>query len=109
MVVVVGVPATVQKVTVDTILGTSAVVRWQQLPAGSDDDAPVEGYELWYAIESNPLTAQSFNASANELEILKGLTKNTRYEVKVRAISAVGNGLWSSPAYFKTARTGRSS
>ena len=75
---------------------------------GSEDEGPVTVYEIKFAKESNLNAAQSFNVSANDTSrVLEDLEQNTRYEVKVRGISAVGRGLWSSPAYFKTARTGR--
>ena len=72
---------------------------------GIDEDH-ITVYELWLAKESNPNTAKYINASSNDTQVLKDLTRNTRYEVKVRAISAIGKGLWSSTAYFKTARSG---
>jgi len=103
---IVGVPAAVNKITVDTILGTSAIVRWQQLSVGGIDEDHITVYELWLAKESNPNTAKYINASSNDTQVLKDLTRNTRYEVKVRATSAIGKGLWSSTAYFKTARSG---
>ena len=105
---VVGVPAAVTTITVDSILGTSAVVRWQRLPVGSADESPVAVYEIKLAKESNSNTARSFNVTANDTSrVLEKLEQNTRYEVKVRGISAVGIGLWSSAAYFRTARNGR--
>jgi len=62
-------------------------------------------YELWLAKESNPNTAKYIYPSSNDTQVLKDLTRNTRYGVKVRAISAIGKGLWGSTAYFKTARS----
>ena len=74
----------------------------------SADEGPVAVYEIKFAKESNPNAAQSFNVTANDTSrVLDNLEQNTRYKVKVRGISVVGRGLWSSTTYFKTARTGR--
>ena len=91
----------------DTILGTSAVIRWQKLPAGGADEGVIAGYQVWYVNESIPNAANFVNATKNDTLVLDNLTRNTTYKVKVRAISALGFGLWSSTVNFRTARTGR--
>ena len=91
----------------DTILGTSAVIRWQKLLTGGVDEVVIAGYQVWYAKESNPSSANFVNATKNDTLVPDNLTRNTRYMVKVRAISALGFGLWSSTVNFRTARTGR--
>ena len=75
---------------------------------GGTGEAPVTAYELQIRNKNNPSSQQYINVSATAVfYYLEGLSRNTNYEVNMKAISIVGRGLRSSlPAKFKTARTG---
>ena len=85
------------------------MIRWKALTLPETGYASISGYELQITKESNPSSQQSITVSETAVFYdLKGLSRNTKYKVNIRAISIVGRGLWSSlPAKFRTARTGK--
>lgn len=68
---------------------------------GSSGTAAITEYDVEYRTGSGSWTTVD-NATSGTSYRITGLNSGTRYEVRVRAVSSVGNGSWSSPAFATT-------
>ena len=84
---------------IGSITSSSARVTWG---APSNGGSPITSYQCEYAFsgQTNWATASS---GLSRSTTITGLTANTAYEVRVRAINSVGIGAWSGGVGFRTA------
>ena len=92
------VPSTISKISLAiTVKGMQQVlfVNWTT----PQSDVPISQYHVQYTSETPSWTSASTSAV---FAILTGLNADTKYSVRVRAESAVGNGSWSKVQTVRT-------
>lgn len=87
-------PAKVRSVTVSDITNNAVTIRFKKVKR------PVSTYKI-VLTNTRMNTTQTYSAHGKSITI-DGLTKNTTYEAKVRAIKNHVKGQWSAKKTFKT-------
>ena len=96
------------------VTGLSLSKAWSGTPAltvawtAPESDASLSQYKVQYRINGTTIFENEFTVSGSPPQafaLLTGLDAGTEYNVRVRAVSAVGDGMWSA---VQTERTYRS-
>jgi len=82
-----------------TVFGTTAILHWE-VPL-DDGGSPITDYLIYYKPQaSSTWTLLDDGVSTSNSAVLPNLGTSTPYDVRVRAVNAIGNGLYSSIHQF---------
>ena len=87
-------------ITFQSIRPTTARALWSY-PA-DDGGAPISSYEFQYSVNSDLSDPETVAGILVPQYDMSGLSPNTRYYTRVRAINAGGSGAWTASAAFTT-------